>query len=131
MVLSATLVSTQVDEHAVMGIFTIESIRFKAFTLELPSRENQRRISCIPSGRYYCALVNSPRFGRVYGIHDVPGRDHILIHAGNTVAHTEGCILLGEAVSWKGRRVINSRAAVASLAKATGNAPFWLDVRVQ
>lgn len=52
-------------------------------TVELPWRDNTPRTSCIPPGVYRCAIVQSPRFGRVYGVRDVPGRSHILIHAGN------------------------------------------------
>ncbi len=52
-------------------------------TVELPWRNNATGRSCIPPGRYRCEIVNSPRFGRVYGLRDVPGRSNILIHAGN------------------------------------------------
>jgi hypothetical protein len=52
-------------------------------TIELPWRDNRRQRSCIPPGTYRCALVNSPKFGRVYQVHAVPGRDHVLIHAAN------------------------------------------------
>jgi len=41
--------------------------------------------------------VNSPKFGAgTFGLHRVPGRSHILIHAGNFTRDIEGCILLGE-----------------------------------
>lgn len=52
-------------------------------TLELPWRDNRRQRSCIPVGVYRCSIVQSPRFGRVYGVHDVPGRTHVLIHSAN------------------------------------------------
>jgi uncharacterized protein DUF5675 len=72
---------------------------------ELPWRENQRGISCIPAGTYRCSLVDSPRFGRVYELKDVPARSHILIHAGNYAgdkalgfkSNSEGCLLPGSA----------------------------------
>ena len=53
------------------------------FTTELPWRNNRQQRSCIPAGVYQVALVNSPRFGRVYGVANVPGRSHVLIHAAN------------------------------------------------
>lgn len=65
------------------------------FTIERPWLANRRMESCIPTGSYVCSLVNSPRFGRVYGVKNVPGRSHILIHAGNTPVDTNGCILPG------------------------------------
>jgi hypothetical protein len=37
----------------------------------------------------------SPKFGRTWQVMDVPERDHILFHAGNTHKDTHGCILLG------------------------------------
>lgn len=52
-------------------------------TVELPWRDNAPTVSCIPPGVYRCETVHSPRFGRVYGVRDVPGRSHILFHAGN------------------------------------------------
>lgn len=68
--------------------------------LELPWRDNRRQRSCIPPGRYRCAIVRSPRFGLVYGVHDVPERSHVLIHAANLagdvdagwVTQLHGCI---------------------------------------
>lgn len=64
-------------------------------TLEDAWRANEKNISCIPIGRYAVKLTNSPKFGRIWQVMDVPERDHILIHAGNTHKDTQGCILLG------------------------------------
>ena len=52
-------------------------------TLELPWRNNRVQRSCIPPGSYRCSMVQSPRFGRVYGVHNVPGRSAVLIHSAN------------------------------------------------
>jgi len=64
-------------------------------TLELPYKANQKSISCIPEGFYYCKRITSPRFGDAFHIIDVPERSHILFHEGNTVRATRGCILVG------------------------------------
>lgn len=64
-------------------------------TLEEPWRDNQRSISCIPTGAYIVKPVKSPRFGNTYEVTKVPDRSHILFHAGNTLNDTQGCILLG------------------------------------
>ena len=53
------------------------------FTTELPWRDNLAQKSCIPVGTYDCAIVNSPRFGRVYGVLNVPRRANVLIHPAN------------------------------------------------
>jgi len=70
------------------------------YTLELPWRNNVRRMSCVPTGSYRCDLITSPRFGRCYLLDRVPGRSEVLIHAANfggdiTLGwdtHLQGCI---------------------------------------
>ena len=52
----------------------------------------------IPTGFYRLRVTMSPRFKIYLPILDgVIGRSGIRIHAGNTIEHTEGCILVGEA----------------------------------
>lgn len=65
-------------------------------TLELPWRDNQRRISRIPAGTYTAVRHESPTFGRCIWIQGVPNRSHILIHAGNFHTNTLGCVLVGK-----------------------------------
>jgi hypothetical protein len=64
-------------------------------TLELPWRNNQRNVSCIPSAFYNVIPRNAPKFGDHLHVLDVPGRTGILIHAGNWPREIEGCILVG------------------------------------
>jgi hypothetical protein len=65
-------------------------------TLELPWRDNQRGISCIPEGTYECKLAFSPsRKYDVYWLQNVPGRQDVQIHIGNFTKDIRGCILLG------------------------------------
>lgn len=77
-------------------------VLFQCYTLELPWRENQQDISCIPKGRY--SVV--PRWSQKYKDHlhilDVPGREWILIHEANFVSQLRGCIAVG-----RGRMDIN------------------------
>src|ERR1700761_9216677 len=53
-------------------------------------------VNCIPEGTYALNISVSPKFER-YLIHvcNVPNRDGILIHTGNTAKDTSGCILVG------------------------------------
>jgi hypothetical protein len=52
----------------------------------------------IPTGFYRLRVTMSPRFKIYLPILDgVIGRTGIRIHAGNTIEHTEGCILVGKA----------------------------------
>lgn len=62
-------------------------------TIELPWQENEKRVSCIPEGRYEL----KKRFSQKYGWHllvmDVPDRACILIHPANDAQkELRGCI---------------------------------------
>lgn len=62
---------------------------------------------------YIVVLEMSNRFGvDTPTIKDVPGFTSIRMHAGNTDADTEGCLLLGTAVDANGIRPGTSRTAV-------------------
>ena len=64
-------------------------------TLERPWVFNERKISCIPTGTYLVKRHISPKFGQCFKIQDVKGRSDILIHSGNVVNDTLGCVLVG------------------------------------
>ena len=68
-------------------------------TLENPWVDNQRNISCIPEGVYPVRL-RLPRESATRDyvhllVQEVPNRDWILFHRGNTAKDTSGCILVG------------------------------------
>lgn len=44
------------------------------YPVERPWEDNKTGISCIPEGKYVCRRVNSPRFGNVFEVTNVPGR---------------------------------------------------------
>lgn len=105
-------------------------------TMEPPWRQNQRKISCIPYGEYECEIVDSPQYGRVYGVKDVPNRTHILFHWGNWAgdeslglrSNSDGCILVGETVTkiYNQLAVSASRKAVNTLHSLLNDEPFTL-----
>ncbi len=98
-------VSTTQATVGTLKVVRRASIIYSCKTLELPWRDNVRRLSCIPAGtytvikrtygRYYAAYKK--RWGHEFGLEvaDVDGRGDILIHTGNTTSHTLGCILVG------------------------------------
>ena len=63
--------------------------------LERPWEDNKRNVSCIPPGTYPCTKERHGKFGTVLRLHDVKGRGGILLHSGNTIDDSRGCILPG------------------------------------
>jgi len=98
--IKATLKRGPSTDQGTFGVLTFGAD--VVHSLELPWRGNMRQKSCIPVGTYKCALVKSPRFGSVYGIQNVPGRTHVLIHSANLAGDVDkgwttqlhGCISL-------------------------------------
>ena len=68
-------------------------------TLELPYKDNKRSISSIPAGEYKTRLRYARESASRDYLHilvkDVPNRDYILFHRGNTAEDSRGCILVG------------------------------------
>jgi hypothetical protein len=74
------------------------------YSLELPWRDNQHSISCIPEGTYSALWQYSPHFQHnVYTLQNVPNRSSIEIHPANWAgdiakgykSDLRGCITLG------------------------------------
>jgi len=88
----------RMENDAIHGMFGMLRINKKLFcaVLEPPDRANAPFRSCIPAGQYLCRRDQSPKFGETFVVTEVPGRSDIKFHAGNTVADTAGCMLLGE-----------------------------------
>lgn len=80
-----------------IGYFIVEGKVY--FTLELPFRNNERKVSSIPAGLYRVVKRKSQAHGQHFHLLDVPNRDLILIHAGNFYDNTEGCIIVGKGIS--------------------------------
>lgn len=86
-------------------------------TCEDPWNDNRPRESCISKGSYVCVPHSGAHFQNVWEITGVPHRSAILIHNGNTINDTLGCVLVGTAfgqVDGK-KAVIGSRAALQML----------------
>lgn len=62
-------------------------------TIELPWKQNQKQISCIPEGIYPIRFRKSKKFSRHIELLQVPDRSLILIHpANNALKELRGCI---------------------------------------
>ena len=119
------------DAQGTYGVL-IDGTRPFAVTLERPWVGNQPNVSCIPAGTYACSRKQSPRFGNTFEITGVPGRSHILFHAGNTAADTEGCVLVAEEFTTMrgGMAVGSSRRGFSELmAKLAGQESFNLVIK--
>ena len=87
------------SDESIIGELFLNGERF-CDTLELPFRDNQRSVSCIPTGEYKVRL-RLPRESATRDyihllVQDVPSRDYILFHRGNSAKDTRGCILVGQ-----------------------------------
>ena len=99
------------DTHTV-GKLYINGV-YECFTLEDAVRNGTKVLgkTAIPIGTYKLIIDASTRFKQdMPHILDVPDFTGVRIHAGNTSADTDGCILLGS--TWAGKDFIgNSKIA--------------------
>lgn len=126
---TAFLVRDYVGRDCVMGRLIVDGKAFE--TLERPWVNNTRNKSCIPSDTYPCYFMPrsaSGKYRNVYHVKGVLGRSGILVHNGNIVRHTKGCLLVGKRRGWlsKRRAVLNSKSAMRELVKTIGKEPFNL-----
>jgi len=103
-------------EKQTEGLFEIkedEKLIFKCYILERPWLNNQKNTSCIPEGIYKVKKEVHKKYGKVLRFFNVPNRAGVLMHPGNYVSHSKGCLLPGEMFidinNDRLRDVINSR----------------------
>ncbi len=80
----------------VMSVYDSGHNVFVCKTLELPWKDNQQNISCIPTGKYKVKKRTSEKYGEHFHVLGVPNRSYILIHPANFVRQLRGCIAPGE-----------------------------------
>ncbi|WP_342150220.1 DUF5675 family protein [Methylorubrum sp. SB2] len=121
--------------NATLGTLTacgVATILPQIHTLEDRWRENAKGVSCIPAGTYRAVphgwkTTEAVKFKKVWRLLDVPKRDAILIHAGNSDADTEGCILVG--MKKAGDRIVESVKALDLLRQSIGEQSMTVVVR--
>jgi hypothetical protein len=121
-------------EKQITGIFLhIDEInKIHTFhTLELPNKNNEKNISCIPKGEYCCTLTYSPHFNKkTYEILNVKNRTGIRIHATNCFYELRGCIAVGNRLydinNDKELDLLESKKVIESFESILQKQPFTL-----
>jgi len=95
-----TLLRTNQSKNETLGVLMVfdgPTMVFHCHTLELPWRNNERMISCVPPGTYKIVLEYSPKFDEyLWELKGVPGRSEAKIHTANYVHQLNGCIAPGK-----------------------------------
>ncbi|UZR93126.1 DUF5675 family protein [Chondrinema litorale] len=82
-------------------IYNQHQLLLSCFTLELPYKNNENKVSCIPKGTYQVQKRKDPASKFNYEhlhILNVVNRDWILMHVGNYNYQIQGCILPGDSL---------------------------------
>ena len=134
---------TQYSDLGTKGTISENGIKI-CDTLELHEENNKKRESHIPIGKYLCKIVNSPKFGKVYEITNVPNRGNVLIHSGNFAGDTDkgyksdvlGCVELGNgygvieyAPGKKQFGILKSKLTFNLFMQYMKDLPFYLEVK--
>lgn len=86
-------------------------------TIELPWKDNERKTSCIPEGRYELKKRYSPKFKWHLLVQGVPGRSVILIHPANdALKELKGCIAPVCTLTGEGKGLLSKNALTRLLA---------------
>ena len=112
------LIRDTFTDKSVIGKLYCNS-EFIAHTLELAWRDNEKSVSCIPSGEYKCRVRLARESGSRDYVHllvqDVPDRSYILFHRGNYPSDSRGCILTGTHRAQSPDKILESKVAHAYL----------------
>jgi hypothetical protein len=85
--------------------------RFLCSTIELPWKQNEARVSCIPEGKYFIRKRYSAKFKWHMEVVDVKNRSLILFHpANNALRELNGCIAPVTKLSGPGLGLMSRKA---------------------
>jgi len=136
--MNVTIKRNQSTDQGTTGLLTLEK-GFVCDTLELPDKQNQPNLSCIPEGTYQALWLFSNHFHMfLYHLQNVPNREDILIHAGNFAgdisknfkSDVEGCILLGKNTGtiYNQTALLNSRDALLEFHEITNQENLTISI---
>ncbi len=101
-------------------------------SLELPWKNNEPNISCLPLGDYVCKVTYSPAFKKdLYLILEpFPHRDGFRIHAANRLTELRGCVAFGEKITQVDDSIFLATSAkwVTAVMEHFNNEPFLLQI---
>ena len=80
-------------------------------TIELPWKKNERRVSCVPEGKYFLQKRYSKKYQWHIEVLSVKGRSGILFHpANNAMKELNGCIAPVTKISGAGLGLMSRKA---------------------
>ena len=92
------------------GILECEG-KLICLTIELPWKNNETKVSCIPEGKYFIKKRYSKKFQWHLEVLDVKNRSFILFHpANNALQELNGCIALVTKFSGPGLGLMSRKA---------------------
>lgn len=109
------LIRLSENVHGTHGILLNPALSPICHTLEPCWFDNAIDKSCIPPGDYHLVAHAGPRFKSALAVMGVEGRSGILIHPGNSITDTRGCILPG--LSYVSPRLLDSVEALDFLVR--------------
>ena len=100
--------------------------------MENPWKRNAKNVSCLSVGNYRFFMKRSPKYGLRYHLDDaeIAPRSHCLMHAGNWVKNTLGCLMPGLRDGWLDgvRAVLNSGDALRDIEERLDGGEYVLEI---
>ena len=85
--------------------------KFICNTIELPWKQNETKVSCIPEGKYFIKKLYSNKYKWHLVVVDVKSRSFILFHpANNAIQELKGCIAPVTKLSGPGLGLMSRKA---------------------
>jgi hypothetical protein len=128
------------DTKQTLGQIISAALNFHCDTLELPWKNNEHNVSCIPANKYLCKWTRSNRMSKkaghdvfTYEIMGVPDRAGIRIHSANYFHDLLGCIAFGDGLKDLDMDteldVIHSGNTIALFARLMDYQDFYLEIK--
>lgn len=136
------LIRVRHSDEGSFGVFVSSCLGFLSNSAELPWRDNEGFVSCIPTGVYTAKVQHSPKFGRdLYRLEDkqTSPRSAILMHEGTWAGdrkkglkyNFDGCIGLGKGYSdnLQGQQaILNSATALREFMEFTNGEDITITI---